>query len=236
MLNLSLPPWLLPLLVVNTHVHAAADLMLTINIPGACVIVRCSDRAWMWYRCKFARHMRNYWRLLHSANGNEIVVSQLLTNLMAELNGNVIPRDSTVVNACAELSIKDSVYVPCRQIRIVSKKGVDCLIDFRKPCPGILKLQQFLDGENLTALMDGLVLVIDNEIAVRISFLPRYTRLTPNFFFIAAASSSLLADRLRYFSIIALSCRLRFSSALFSLSACCIIMLTLMVPISSPPR
>ena len=71
------------------------------------------------------------------------------------------------MDASAKLPVEDAVDVERGEIRIIGKQFVYGLLNLDKPGVGILKLQQFLDAEELTAFENGLVLMVNNDITIR---------------------------------------------------------------------
>ena len=71
------------------------------------------------------------------------------------------------MDSCAKLPIEDTVDVSCSQSRVISQQIVDGLLYLFKTSGGILKLKQFLDAQELTALEDSFVLVVYNDITIR---------------------------------------------------------------------
>lgn len=71
------------------------------------------------------------------------------------------------MNTCAKLPVEDAVDVERGELRIVGQQLFDGLFNLGKPGGGILKLQQLLDAEELTAFEDCLALMVNEDITVR---------------------------------------------------------------------
>lgn len=52
----------------------------------------------MWY-------MRNYRLINRQPHSDTVVLAQLLLNILLELDGNVVPCDTALMDACAELTV-----------------------------------------------------------------------------------------------------------------------------------
>ena len=71
------------------------------------------------------------------------------------------------MDSSAKLPIEDAVDVDRGELRIIGKQFVYGLLNLDKPGVGILKLQQFLDAEELTAFENGLVLMVNEDVTIR---------------------------------------------------------------------
>ena len=92
---------------------------------------------------------------------------KLTNDRRTQVYGFPVPRHCSSMDARTKLPIKDSVDV-CRGVfRVVRKKLVDGLLYLGKTSSGILELEKFLDAEELTTFEDCLVLVVNNDVAIR---------------------------------------------------------------------
>ena len=104
------------------------------------------------------------------------------------------------MDSCAELPIEDAVDVERGELRIVGQQLVDGFFNLDKPGGSILKLQQLLYTDKLTAFENGLVLMVNEDVTIRcVRLTDEHKADTKHLFFMWAASSSLLALRLQYF-------------------------------------
>ena len=71
------------------------------------------------------------------------------------------------MDASAKLPVEDAVDVERSELRIVGQQLVDGLFNLGKPGGSILKLQQLLYTDKLTAFENGLALVVNKDVTIR---------------------------------------------------------------------
>ena len=101
------------------------------------------------------------------APAGEIVLPKQLSDLRAQLDGLTVPRHCASMDSCAKLPIKDTVDVSRGKTWVICQQIVDGLLYLCKTSCGILELKQLLDAKELTTFEYSLVLVVNNDIAIR---------------------------------------------------------------------
>ena len=71
------------------------------------------------------------------------------------------------MDSCAELPVENAVDVERGELRIVGQQLVDGLFNLGKPGGSILKLQQLLYTDKLTAFENGFVLMVNEDVTIR---------------------------------------------------------------------
>mgnify|MGYP006331142447 CR=1 FL=1 len=70
--------------------------------------------------------------------------------------------------ASTELPIENAVDVRRCKTWVISQQIVDGLLYFSKTCGGILELEQLLDAKELSTFEDRLVLMVDENVTIKI--------------------------------------------------------------------